>query len=198
MKNGVKSYQATATFTVNSSSGTETPAEGTIALNNALFGTNYDGSIAKADNADLVGTKDGVTVVYALGTDGANRYCNDSQIRLYQKNTLTISVAEGELTELEFQLAQSTSKKLQANVGTVSDYTWTGSAKSVTFSVDDGAGHARLTAVKVSKTSTATAISSHSNATDSHSFHSLSGLRVDSNHLRPGLYIHNGKKVIVK
>ena len=153
----------------------------------------------KADNQDLVGTQDGVTVIYALGPEGANRYCNDTHIRLYQHNTLTISVDEGEMTELEFQLTQSTTKKLQATVGTVSDYTWTGCAKSVVFSIDDGAGHARLSAVKVTRTTTTgigdAPVTLH---LSSDSFHSLSGLRVDGNHLRPGLYIHNGKKVIVK
>lgn len=200
VKDGVKSYQATATFTVSDGQGQQTPDESTIALNNALFGTSYEGSILKADADDLVGTKNGVTVVYALGDGGSNRYCNDSQIRLYQKNTLTISVADGELTELEFQLAQSTQKKLQATVGSVSDYTWTGRARSVTFSVDDGSGHARLTAVKVAKTSTDTAISSTADdsTADSGSFHSLSGLRVDGHQLRPGIYIHRGKKVVVK
>lgn len=200
VKDGTKSYQATATFVVKSSTGTETPDEGTIALNNALFGTSYEGSIEKSDNQDLVGIQNGVTVVYALGDGGANRYCNDSQIRLYQKNTLTISVASGEMTELEFQLAQSTSKKLQASTGVVSDFTWTGKAKSVTFSVNDGSGHARLSAVKVTRTSTTTAIDDGTISVEAGdgSFRSLSGVRVDSGSLRPGIYIRDGKKVIVK
>lgn len=196
VKDGTKSYQATATFTVKSNSGEETPAEGTIALNNALFGTNYQGSIEKSDNKDLVGTKDGITVVYALG-NGDNRYCNDSQIRLYQKNELTISAQSGTITEIEFQLAQSTAKKLQASNGTVSDYTWTGNAQSVTFSVNDGTGHARLSAVKV-KCTVSTAIDDVQQQQRDNSFRSLSGLRVDGNSLRPGIYIRNGKKILVK
>ena len=202
MKDGTKSYQMTAKYTIKDESGGEAPSNGTIALNNALFGTSYNGAIEKTDNQDLVGTNNGVTVVYALGEEGENRYCNDSQIRLYKKNTLTISVYEGSLTELEFQLAQSTSKKLQASVGNVSDYTWTGKAKSVTFNVDDGNGHARLTAVKVTCTSSATGIddvNTHPSPFTTHdSFRSLSGLRVDGNSLRPGIYIRDGKKILVK
>lgn len=196
VKDGIKSYQATATFTVKSSTGEDTPAEGTIALNNAFFGTNYEGSIAKADNQDLVGTKDGITVVYSLAS-GDNRYCNDTHIRLYQKNTLTISVDSGTMTEIEFQLMQSTTKKLQASTGNVSDYTWTGNASSVVFSVDDGSGHARLSAVNV-KCTVPTAIDDVQQQQGKNSFRSLSGLRVDGNNLRPGIYIRDGKKVIVK
>ena len=95
-----------------------TPAEGTIALNNALFGTSFDGSIQGNSQRAFTGTKDGVTVVYAKGT-GSNMYLNDEHLRLYQGNTLTVSVATGLLTKLEFTLATSTTKTLEASTGTV-------------------------------------------------------------------------------
>lgn len=192
------SFQASATYVIkNGQTGDDNPADGMIAFGNKLFGTNYTGSIAKSDNTDLIGTQQGVTVVYSLGASGSNRYCNDSQIRLYQYNTLTISVSEGTLTSLEFQLAESTTKKLEANVGTVTDYTWTGDAKSVTFNVDEGSKHVKLTGVKVTTSQTA-GIKVAKRQKGRRHFHSVSGARADDSRLRPGVLIRNGKKYLVK
>lgn len=151
VKDGVRSYQSIATYTIQKSSGGgQTTEEGTIALNNSLFGTSYSGSIAKSDNADLTGTCNGITVVYALGAGGQNRYCNDDHIRLYPYNTLSFSISEGTLTEIEFQLKESTTKTLTASEGSVDDsFTWKGNAQQVEFSVNTGSGHIKLTGVKV-------------------------------------------------
>lgn len=198
VKNGVKSYQTVATFTITNVQGQEQPAEGTILLNNALFGTSYSGSINSSETQDLTGTQNGVTVVYSLG-DGSNRYCNDSQIRLYQKNRLTISVASGTINKLEFVLAAASSKTLSASTGTVNDLIWTGNASSVTFNVNDGSGNMQLSSVKVTLSGTQGINQPKGHMTaDGDSFRTLSGTVVDRHHLRPGIYIHKGKKVIVK
>ena len=198
VKDGVKSYQNSAVYTiVNSGTGEEEPAEGTILLCNALFGTNYEGSILKSDNQDLVGTQDGVTVVYSLGS-GDNRYVNDSQIRLYQKNTLTVSVATGHLEEIEFTLAKTTSKTLSANVGTVSDLTWTGNAQSVVFSVDEGSGNMQLKSMRVKRTGTTDIdmAQTHTGLSGQRVVYNLRGQRVaNPTH---GLYIVDGKKVFIR
>ncbi|MBQ9672046.1 MAG: endonuclease [Prevotella sp.] len=198
VKEGAVSYQTTATYTVTAGSGEEKPVDGLISLNSTFFNVSYTGSISSSNTEDLVGTKDGVTVVYALGDGGANRYCNSSQIRLYQKNKLTISVSQGNLTELEFQLAKETSKKLSASTGRVADLTWTGSAQSVTFNVDDGSGNMQLSGVKVKTSGTSGIESVTTGKQDDRSFRTLSGTRVRSGSLRPGIYIHQGKKVIIK
>ena len=198
VKEGAVSYQTTATYTVTAGSGEEKPVDGLISLNSTFFNVSYTGSISASNTEDLVGTKDGVTVVYALGDGGANRYCNGSQIRLYQKNKLTISVSQGNLTELEFQLAKETSKKLSASTGRVADLTWTGSAQSVTFNVDDGSGNMQLSGVKVKTSGTSGIESVTTGKQDDRSFRTLSGTRVRSGSLRPGIYIHQGKKVIIK
>jgi len=198
VKNGVKSYQTVATFTITNGQGQEQPAEGTILLNNALFGTSYTGSISSSETQDLTGTQNGVTVVYSLGS-GSNRFCNDSQIRLYQNNRLTISVASGTMTKLEFVLASSTSKKLMASTGTVNDLIWTGNAQSVTFNVNDGSGNMQLSSVKVTLSGTQGINQPKGHMTaDGDSFRTLSGTAVDRHHLRPGIYIYKGKKIIVK
>ena len=126
--------------------GGDTPVDCEIALGNAFFGTSYGGVMSNV-STDLTGTQNGVTVVYSLGT-GSNRYCNDSQIRLYQGNTLTVSVAQDALTEIEFVTA-NTGKQLEASTGTVRSYSWTGDASSVTFSVNNGSGNLQVTGLRI-------------------------------------------------
>jgi hypothetical protein len=119
-------------------------------LNNDLFGTSFSGALGKNDMGTFIGTQDNIVVSYAKGT-GSNMYINDSQIRLYAGNTLTVKSLRGPITSLEFTIDPSSSsdKTLQASTGTVSGGTWTGSAESVTFNVNSGSGNLRLTKVKV-------------------------------------------------
>jgi endonuclease I len=198
VKDGTKSYQTVATFTITDNSGQEQPAEGTIALNNTFFNVSYTGSIPSNATQDLVGTQDGVTVNYSLGT-GANRYCNDSQIRLYQGNTLTVSVAQGELTELEFTLARETSKTLMASTGTINDLIWTGNAQSVVFNVNDGSGNMQLTSVKVKLNGAGIQTVQTAGHWHTGAIYTLSGQRISQGQpLRSGIYIRDGKKFMVR
>ena len=198
VKDGTSSYQTIATYTITDGQGGETPAEGMIAFGNQLFGTSYDGSLTGDELRDYSGTQNGVTVTYSKG-EGANQYINDSQIRLYQKNRLVISVGNGYMTKLEFQLAKETSKVLKASTGTVADLTWTGKAQSVTFSVDDGSGNMQLSGVKVTLDSQTEGIdAARTTGKADSSFRTLHGTRVSGSSLRPGIYIHKGKKIVVK
>ena len=143
------SRQATATYRVKKhTSGEGETMEITFALNNSSFGTSYNGALPTGDKQDLTATADGVTVTYALGS-GTNRYCNNSQIRLYQKNQLIISTTEGVLTAAEFTKAGDSKKTIQASVGTVDGLSWTGEDESVVFTVNDGSGNLPLSSVKV-------------------------------------------------
>jgi len=198
VKDGTTSYQTIATYTITDGQGGETPAEGMIAFGNQLFGTSYDGSLKGDELRDYSGTQNGVTVTYSKG-EGANQYINDSQIRLYQKNRLVISVGNGYMTKLEFQLAKETSKVLNASTGTVADLTWTGKAQSVTFSVNDGSGNMQLSGVKVTLDSQTEGIdAARTTGKADCSFRTLHGTRVSGSSLRPGIYIHKGKKIVVK
>jgi len=167
-------------------------------LNSTFFHVSGGPSFGSNITDDFIGSENGVTIIYALGEGGNNRYCSDSQIRLYQKNRLTISVADGEMTKLEFQLAKDTSKKLSASTGSVNDLTWTGSSDSVTFNVDDGSGNMQLSGVKVSMAaSDPVAVSAIRNdQLQSNTVYSLSGQRVTAP--TKGLYILNGKKYVVR
>ncbi len=198
VKDGTTSYQTIATYTITDGQGGETPAEGMIAFGNQLFGTSFTGSVSGNDMGDFSGTKNGVTVTYSKG-EGTNQYISDSQIRLYQKNRLVISVGNGYMTKLEFQLAKETSKVLNASTGTVADLTWTGKAQSVTFSVNDGSGNMQLSGVKVTLDPQTVGIdATRTTGKADSSFRTLHGTRVSGSSLRPGIYIHKGKKIVVK
>ena len=198
VKDGTSSYQTIATYTITDEQGGETPAEGMIAFGNQLFGTSFTGSLSGNDMGDFSGTQNGVTVTYSKG-EGANQYISDSQIRLYQKNRLVISVGNGYMTKLEFQLAKETSKVLNASTGTVADLTWTGKAQSVTFSVNDGSGNMQLSGVKVTLDPQTVGIdATRTTGKADSSFRTLHGTRVSGSSLRPGIYIHKGKKIVVK
>ncbi len=146
------SYQTEARFTIKSSlpgDSTQTADEVTIALNNEFFGTSFGGSVVSKQMGDFTGTQDGITVTYSKGT-GANQYINDSQIRLYPGNTITVSCYDGEMEEAEFTLVlNKDGKTMQCNTGTIDGVAWTGPAPSVVFSVNNGSGHMQLSHLKV-------------------------------------------------
>ena len=192
---GQRSAQGTATYIIK-----EQPQPGDdieIALNNAFFGTSYGGPMGSVAD-DLTGTQNGVTVVYALGS-GSNRYCNNTQIRLYQNNTLTVSVAQGTLTSIDF--VTTGGKTLNASVGNVNGYTWTGNAEQVAFSVNSGSGNLPISQLKIkvsggSDPSGIDMVQTNTRLDGQRVIYDLSGRRV-TNPTR-GLYIVDGKKVFIR
>ena len=145
------SFKTTAQYTI-ITGGDVVPAEGTIALNDNFFGTSFGGALSSAQMGTFVGTKDGITVTYAKG-NGANMYINDSQIRLYPGNTLTVSTDDhSDIVWAEFTLVlNKEGKTMEASTGTINDLTWTGSANSITFSVNSGKGHMQLSQLMVKR-----------------------------------------------
>lgn len=196
IKDGQHSAQAEATYTITDEPVIPQPGGSIeIALNNAFFGTSFNGAINKY-TADLVGTKDGISVTYSLGDGGGNRFCNDSQIRLYQKNVLKVSAEQATIVGVEF--TTSGSKVLKANVGTMSGTNWTGNNQSVEFCVNDGSGNLQVSSIKV------TIPASDPSAIETVQTNTLSGRRVIYNlsgqrvaNPTHGIYIVDGKKVLI-
>ena len=193
IKDGQRSAQATATYIIK-----EQPQPGDYietALNNAFFGTSYTGSMGNTSET-LTGTKDGITVTYDLGS-GSNRYCNDSQIRLYQGNTLTVSVGTGSMVGVDFVLATTTTKTLEASNGSVSGLTWTGDCNSVSFNVNSGSGNMQVQSIKVklANTTDIDMVKTNTRLDGQRVIYDLSGRRV-TNPTR-GLYIVDGRKVFI-
>ena len=196
IKDGKRSAQAVATYTITDEPVDPQPGETVeIALNNAFFGTSFPGTISNYTD-DLVGTKDGVTVTYSLGEGGSNRYCNDNQIRIYQKNVLKVSVEQATISSIEF--TANGSKVLSANVGTMDGTNWTGNNQSIEFCVNEGSGNLQVSSIKV------TIPSSGPSAIESVQTNTLSGKRVIYNlsgqrvtNPTRGIYIVDGKKVVI-
>lgn len=194
IKDGQRSAQATATYIIK-----EQPQPGDyieIALNNAFFGTSYNGAMTNVSET-LTGTQDGITVTYDKGTS-SNRYCNNNQIRLYYGNSLTVSVGTGSLVGVEFVLPATSTKTLEASEGTVSGLTWTGDCSSVSFGVNSGNGNMQVQSIKVklANTTDIDMVQTNTRLDGQRVIYDLSGRRV-TNPTR-GLYIVDGKKVFIR
>ena len=194
VKDGQLSYQNSAFYMITSEQQGDDvePEDGEILLNADFFETSYTGSLPATDIQDLKGTENGITVVYAKGT-GDYRYANNSEIRVYKGNTLTVSVEQGALTEIEFTTGKKTAA-LNADEGGVSGYKWTGNANKIVFT---SGGTLSLSKMKVSVAGGA--------GIDEVPVNTLSGRRVIYN-LRGqrvanpthGIYIVDGKKVVIE
>ena len=110
-----------------------------IALNNAFFGSEGTSNI---DDAELTGSNNNTTITIKRNqTDGGGKlYVNASQIRLYNKNTMTVTAPSGyNLTSIEF--IEPSSGKSWAGTNNTSSPTgyddtnkkWTGMSNEVTI-----------------------------------------------------------------
>lgn len=79
-------------------------------------------------------------------------YSTGTAIRLYGGNTMTVT-SENDITKIELSFASGEgTNAITTDVVTYSDGTWTGSSKSVKFTVGGTSGHRRLAGVKVTYT----------------------------------------------
>lgn len=115
-----------------------------VTLNNALFGSEATGSLSGDALHDYTGQQNDITFNYVKGS-GSNMYMNASQIRLYKNITLVVSVPAGfNITEVTGLVAN-----IAANVGSISNNTWTGKSNSITFSFTESSGNAQLGVISV-------------------------------------------------
>ena len=163
---------------------------------NTFFGVSWSGARPGSGADVLTGSENGITITYSLGTS-ANMFCNDEQIRMYGGNQLKVESGSSEMVKLEFITKDSTKELLLLNGGgKINGYTWTGKTNSVTFGSE--ANHIKMTSVKVTlATNEAAGIQDLKLSTaNSQQVFDLQGRRVDNP--TKGLYIVNGKKVIIK
>ena len=190
---GMYSTTTTATYVIETGSG-DKPIDGEIALNNTFFGVNWTGS-RPSNGADvLTGSENGITITYSLGSS-ANMYCNSEQIRMYGGNELKVESGSGEMVKLEFVTKDSSKELLLLNGGGAIDgYTWTGLANSVTFGA--AANHIKMLSVKVTLAIYDPSGIQDINLSTEKKIFDLQGRRVQNP--SKGLYIINGRKVILK
>jgi len=161
----------------------------TMRLNRHFFDTSWEGARPGGDAypTTVTGTKDDVTVSYAMGSSGQNMFCNDSEIRLYKHNTLTFRAGSSLFTAISFSGSKSSSSKvLYASTGTLDDFTWTGRAHEVVFTTDENKGHIKLSEARVILDNPSTGLheSAHDADAEPAVIYSLSGSRLEA--LRPG------------
>ena len=193
MKGDKKSAVSAATYTITAKTD-EQPTDGMILLNNSFFGVSWQGAWGSGKETELSGSQGGVTITYAKGSS-ANMYCNDSQIRMYKDNTLKVASSNGKLVRLAFVTIDS-NKKMTADKGSIgNDYVWTGEASEVTFGAE--ANHIKVSGVNVTfAKEQPDGISTIVNDRLGTAVFNLQGQR--TKHPRKGLYIINGRKVILK
>mgnify|MGYP007069915636 CR=1 FL=1 len=144
-------------------------------------------------------------------TDGvtATRYFNNSSkgnhLQIFKNGTFTITAAEGKAVKSVVITFCSSQTTLEANVGTYDAGLWRGNNSSVTFSA---AGSRYIHSIEVTTadkdedTDKTTGVSEVKAQTPvkaaMQGIYDLTGRRISASQLKPGLYIVNGKKVVVK
>lgn len=84
------------------------------------------------------------------GSTAPQYYTNGTAVRWYGGNTLDITASNATISAIELTYTQK-NKTVTTDVGTYNHNTgtWTGSASSVTFTVESGSGHNRVSVIKV-------------------------------------------------
>ena len=91
----------------------------------------------------------GVTIAFSKGNNTSNSpYWDGSAVRVYYKNTMTITSTGDPLTRIEFTQTSGTNT-ISVNTGTISGLVWTGNASSVTFTLGGSSGHRKITSVSI-------------------------------------------------
>ena len=203
-----------------------------IALNKTTFGVDW--TISEERKAELIAAekdwtlydnlrdyydripvtieKNGITISFSFGICGRQLYADESELRLYNYNTLTIKAHNNKITKVEFTLGESNhaDKKLKAFVGTLDGNTWTGEEDEVLFTTEYVASkyntgtktttnfyQALSNAVITVANPTGIQQIEQERYTDDHVYN-LWGVRMDERQLKPGIYIKNGRKFIVR
>ena len=91
----------------------------------------------------------GVTISFAKGTNSNNSpFWDGSAVRVYYKNTMTVTSTGDNLTRIEFTQTSGTNT-ISANIGSMSGLVWTGNASSVTFTLGGSSGHRKITSISI-------------------------------------------------
>ena len=96
-------------------------------------------------------TIDGVTIIFdkASGSNSPKYYTSGTAIRVYAKNTFTISSSKA-ITKVVFTFSSGEdSNAITSNVGTFTTDTWQGNSSSVVFTVGGTKGNRRLQSIVV-------------------------------------------------
>lgn len=101
------------------------------------------------DFTSSIAVATGVTISFAKGTNSNNSpFWDGSAVRVYYKNTMTVTSTGDNLTRIEFTQTSGTNT-ISANIGSMSGLVWTGNASSVTFTLGGSSGHRKITSISI-------------------------------------------------
>ena len=154
--------------------------------------------VLKADNVTL-------TISPCEGGNTPNRFWLDYnlqaiQLRMYG-GTLTFDVPEGYSIENIYFFADEGfwNDYNYFDAGDFTDGVWTGSAQQVVLTIDDSKPNTRLNSIAVTVKEAATGICTQKVlSTSASSWYTLQGAKLDGAPTQKGLYIHNGRVIVVK
>ena len=183
------------------------------ALNKDVLGVDWSGTENLRNfwtRTPISFEKNGITFTYNYGMEGKFLYADENELRLYNYNTLTLTAHNNEITQVEFTILgrNHDNKTLVASVGDINDNIWTGSAQEVTFASNYVSSTQVGGVSKYYYLGLSNAMITVANPTgiqqleqpvvnDDHVYN-LWGVRMDERQLKPGIYIKNGRKFIVR
>lgn len=183
------------------------------ALNKEVLGVDWSATENLCDywkRTPVVFEKDGITFTYSFGMEGKNLYADENEIRLYNYNTLTLTAHNKDLIKVELTVTGQNhdSKTLVASVGELEDNVWTGTAKEVIFASNYVSSnkvggvtihyYLGLSNVKITVDDPSGIEEIHRAIMVDGRIYNLMGVVMDEGQLKPGIYIKNGRKFIVK
>ena len=186
-----------------------------ILLNEMTFGTNWSSTDYMRDYYTRIPIsieKNGITVTFSYGIEGSRMYCDTTQIRLYNKNTLTFKAKNNGIKRIEFSVPEkSEDKEFIPSVGNMNGNVWTAPQDTLVSSVEftstytsswpatNANKHIQIeeARIEVLNEPVIDRISSAANANDRH-IYNMYGVRVSERNLRPGIFFCSNKKFIVK
>ena len=183
------------------------------ALNNVVLGVDWSEAGNLRDywsRTPISFEKDGITFTFSYGMEGKNLYADENEIRLYNYNTLTLTAHNNDLTKVELTVTgqNNANKTLVASVGEMEDNVWTGTAKEVIFAsnyVSSGYTGGTSTHYYLGLSNLKVTVAEPSGIEEIRRavmadgrIYNLMGVVMDEGQLKPGIYIKNGRKFIVK
>ena len=137
---------AEAIYTKNVTEEPETPENATATFTAADKYT--ENTVLTDVNIEL---DNSITATFAKpGGTAPQYYTKGTAVRWYAKNTLTITSTAGNISKIVLTFGSDDgSNTIATNVGTFENNTWSGTAKSITFTVDGTTGHRRISAIEV-------------------------------------------------
>ena len=162
--------------------GGDTPNEGEpatnceIILNEKTFGVDWTGNKNMRNyytRTPLIASQNGIDIILSYGIEGSKLYSDSTHIRLYNKNVLTFRAHKKEITSIEFTIpAKADDKELIPK-------------------------HIQIAKVKITVASPTGIQSINNHDTQHKGTYTISGRRINVNNLTKGVYIKNGKRLIL-